>query len=287
MRPDLGTKGYGLTVVGREEDASAHWSEVGIGGDAVAAPGASPERPGALKRHREFAHIVESGFESFGGVSALSESMRASVGLSESMGAFGGVSALSESMRASVGLSESMGAFGGVSALSESMRASVGLSESMGAFGGVSALSESMRASLEDLSSVVRFTSYGFAENVRRYKASLIDPASQEDVIEEISSCELLPYGVKTQGQRNDLFDPLTPGFADTKALPVLIVLVPLAPALADSGVAAVASILQQYWFAFRILGAVAEVDPAITGLSLVITIAGMMAWLLGRVDRR
>ena len=240
--------------------------------------------------------LTES-MRTFGGVSALSESMRASVGLTESMRTFGGVSALSESMRASVGLTESMRTFGGVSALSESMRASVGLTESMRTFGGVSALSESMRASvgltesmrtsLEDLSSVARFTSYGFTENVRRHTAPLIDSALQEDVIDETSSCDLPPFGVKAHGQRNDLFDPLTSDFAYTKALPVLILLVPLAPALADSGVAAVASILQQYWFAFRILGAVAEVDPAITGLSLVITVSGVMAWLLGQVDRR
>ena len=205
----------------------------------MAAPGASPKRPGHLKRHRS--HIAESMRASLGGVSALSGSV-----------------GLAESMRASLG---------GVSALSGSV-----------------GLAESMRASLGGVSSVARFTSYGFAGNARRCTASLIDPAWQEDLIDETSSCELPPYGVKTHGQRNDLLDPLTPGLAEIKALPVLMVLFPLAPALADSGAAVVASILQQYWFAFRILGAVAEADPAITGLSIV---AGMMAWVFGRVDRR
>ena len=180
----------------------------------------------------------------------------------------GGASALSESMKAS------FATLGGASALSESMKASF-------------ALTKSMRATLEDLPTVARIAGCGFTKDSLRYTAHRIDLVLPEDVLDETSSYEGRADVVETRRQQSDRSDPLIQDAADTEGLPVLMVLVPFPPALVDAVVTAVAPILQHYWFTLRILGAVAEVDPAIAGLSLLITAAGVMSWLLVLVDRQ
>ena len=267
----------------------------------MAAPSACPERPGSLTRHREFTRIAGSGLESLGGGPVLAEVLRVPSGVSEAVRALGGVS--ESVLRVPSGVSEAVRALGGVSesvlrvpsGVSEAVRALGGVSESVlrvpsgvseavRALGGVS--ESVLRAPPEGLSSVARFTSYKLTENGRRTTASLIDPASQ-DATGDTSPYERTSYAVKPSGQRNDLSGLATPSFADIREWPVLILLVPLVPVFANSGADNITFILQQYLFTFRMLGAVAEAEPAITGLSLVITVAGMMMWLLGRADRQ
>ena len=184
---------------------------------------------------------------------------RASLGIADY------ASALSESMGASLGIADY------ASALSESMGASLGITEAM-------------RTALGDLPAITRIARSGFTEDSLWRRVHRIDSVSLEDVLDGPGPCE--DRAAETLGQHGDRSGPLSHHAAGTEALPVLMVLVSC-PALVDGAATAVGHVLQQYWFALRILGAVAQVEPAIAGLSLVITAVGVMSWLLGPVDRR